>query len=109
MARMLAPLLVHARHRHSIFRLKLLVPCSFIHVHTLRDEVLHFRFEAALPIKIFVSRLVHQQVRFDEPSVTWECRRRFVRGDPKVTVEAYGLALGTFRQRPDCSRPAWSC
>jgi len=27
--------------------LKLLVPCSFIHVHTLCDEVLHFRFEAA--------------------------------------------------------------
>ncbi len=32
---------VHARHRHPILGLKLLVPCSFIHVHTLRDEVLH--------------------------------------------------------------------
>jgi hypothetical protein len=48
MARMLAPCWCMLRLRHSIFRLKLLVPCSFIHVHTLRDEVLHFRFEAAL-------------------------------------------------------------
>ncbi|MBT2324995.1 hypothetical protein J7E62_21910 [Variovorax paradoxus] len=27
--------------------MKLLVPCSFIHVHTLGDEVLHFRVEGA--------------------------------------------------------------
>jgi hypothetical protein len=32
--------------------LKLLVPGSFIHVHTLCDEVLQFRFEAALEIAI---------------------------------------------------------
>ncbi|WP_309974902.1 hypothetical protein, partial [Variovorax guangxiensis] len=30
-----------------VLRLKLPVPCSFVHVHTLGDEVLHFRLEAA--------------------------------------------------------------
>jgi hypothetical protein len=38
---------MRARHRHPVLGLKLLVPCSFIHVHTLCDEVLHFGFEAA--------------------------------------------------------------
>jgi MSHA biogenesis protein MshQ len=32
--------------------LKLLVPCSFIHVRTLGDKVLHFRVEAALPLPV---------------------------------------------------------
>ncbi|MBT2322250.1 hypothetical protein J7E62_07820, partial [Variovorax paradoxus] len=41
-------LLTHACHRHPVLGLKLPVPCSFIHVHTLGDQVLHFRVEAAL-------------------------------------------------------------
>ena len=39
--------LTHARHRHPIPGLELLVLLWFIHAHTLCDEVLHFIFEAA--------------------------------------------------------------
>src|SRR5450755_3366062 len=41
-------LLSHACHRHPILGLELLVLRLFLHVHTLRDEVLHFTFEAAV-------------------------------------------------------------
>jgi len=40
--------LSHARNRHSILWLELLVLRLFLHVNTLRYEVLHFRSEAAL-------------------------------------------------------------
>jgi len=39
--------LSHARNRHSILWLELLVLRLFLHVNTLRYEVLHFRSEAA--------------------------------------------------------------
>jgi len=41
MARML-------HHGHAVFGLELLVSGRFLHVRTLRHEVLHFRFEAAV-------------------------------------------------------------
>ena len=40
-------LLPHARDRHPILWLKLLVLRLSLHVHALRDLVLHFRFETA--------------------------------------------------------------
>ena len=40
-------LLTHARYRDPVLGLKLLVLGSFIHVHTLCDQVLHFGVEAA--------------------------------------------------------------
>jgi len=42
--------LSHARNRHSILWLELLVLRLFLHVNTLRYEVLHFRFEPAKPL-----------------------------------------------------------
>lgn len=49
---------LHARDRHPLFRLKLLVLRLFFHVRTLRYQVLHFRFETAY-VKVATAFLRH--------------------------------------------------
>jgi hypothetical protein len=76
--------LSHARNRHSILWLELLVLRLFLHVYTLRYEVLHFRFEAAKALHM------KQDFNLDQAALA-EFMKRFHIGDSAKAAEELAL------------------
>jgi hypothetical protein len=65
-------LLTHAGNGHPVLRLELLIIRSFFHLCTLRYEVLHFRFEAAVSISIAADK--RYSLALQNPANPYECQ-----------------------------------